>query len=85
MVGRMMQCGASAIAARCVGPRSALHKPSQCAAKTIIFISRFHPRIIRNSKICTLKKDAVCCLSSFKRNLCFTKQGGKSYGKVNGI
>ena len=85
MVGRMMQCGASAIAARCVGPRSALHKPSQRAAKTIIFISRFHPRIIRNSKICTLKKDAVCCLSSFKRNLCFTKQGEKPYGKVNGI
>lgn len=35
--------------------------------------------------MCTLKKDAVCCLSSFKRNLCFAKQGEKTYGKVNGI
>lgn len=35
--------------------------------------------------MCTLKKDAVCCLSPFKRNLCFTKQEEKPYGKVNGI
>lgn len=35
--------------------------------------------------MCTLKKDAVCCLSSFKRNLCFIKQGEKTYGVVNGI